>query len=162
MQQHGSKYFAPRPLHPDPWDWVNRSNSTFSEQSHVAYQIKGTHEMRQHGSKHFARRPLPPNLLTLGLGSKGQNSTFSEHRHVAYRIIGNHKMQQHGSIYFACRPPSLPPSPTLEMGSVGQIQNRQIQNRPILFQSLVMLHIKLKQITDTVTLSNTIILLKFE
>ena len=42
LQQHGSKYFARRsPPH------VNMSicqKSTFSEHSHVAYQIKGNHE----------------------------------------------------------------------------------------------------------------------
>ena len=33
-------------------------NSTCSEHGHVAYQIKGNHQMQQHGSKDFPRRPL--------------------------------------------------------------------------------------------------------
>ena len=40
MQQHGRKYFACIPLN-DPGIGVKRSNSTFSEHGHVAYQIKG-------------------------------------------------------------------------------------------------------------------------
>ena len=49
MQQHGSKYFAHRPLliHPHPPDHgfrVNRLNSTFSAHGHVAYQIKENQE----------------------------------------------------------------------------------------------------------------------
>ena len=34
-------------------------NSTFSEHGHVAYHIKGNHQMQQHGSKYFAHRPSP-------------------------------------------------------------------------------------------------------
>ena len=34
-------------------------SSKFSEHGHVAYKIKGKHEMQQHGSKHFAHRPTP-------------------------------------------------------------------------------------------------------
>ena len=41
MQQHGSKYFAGRPTPPlPPWG----QNSTFSENGHVAYQIKGKYK----------------------------------------------------------------------------------------------------------------------
>ena len=45
MQQLGSKYFASRP-HPTPTLGVrsNGQNSTFSEDGHVAYQIKWNHE----------------------------------------------------------------------------------------------------------------------
>ena len=44
--------------------------STFSGQSHVAYQIKGNHELQQHGSKYFVHRPPPPlPSPTLGMGS---------------------------------------------------------------------------------------------
>ena len=31
--------------------------STFLEHGHVAYLIKGNHEMQQHGSKSFSSRP---------------------------------------------------------------------------------------------------------
>ena len=39
-------------------------NSKFPEHDHVAYQIKGNHQLQQHGSKHLAHRPS----LTLGMG----------------------------------------------------------------------------------------------
>ena len=71
-------------------------NSTFSEQCHGAYQIKGNHKWRSICQQMFCsliptQRPAPhPDPLTLGLGSKGQNSFFSEHGHVAYQIKENH------------------------------------------------------------------------
>ena len=72
MQQHGRKYFARRhPTPPHPRDWVNRSNSTFSVQSHDAYQIKENKEY--------------------SYGVNQSNSTFSEHGHDAYQIKENHK-----------------------------------------------------------------------
>ena len=43
MQQHGSKYFASRPL-PDPAVGVKRSTFKLSEHSHVTYQIKENQE----------------------------------------------------------------------------------------------------------------------
>ena len=48
MQQHCSKYFARR--HPPPTLGLGSIDrkSTFSEHGHVAYQIKGNHEMQQH------------------------------------------------------------------------------------------------------------------
>ena len=49
-------------------------------------------------------------------------------------------MQQHGSNYFACRPPS--PSPHLLAQGLGQKVKIQ------LFQNMVMLHIKLKGMTN--------------
>ena len=42
MQQHGSIFFACRPLLAYPRGWGQ--NSTFSEHAHVAYRIKGNHE----------------------------------------------------------------------------------------------------------------------
>ena len=80
-------------------------NSSFSEHSHVAYQIK-----QQYGCKYLPATPHPTPL-----GSKGQNSTFSripppdpgikidfsEHVHVAHQNKVNHEMQQYGSRYFA-------------------------------------------------------------
>ena len=47
-------------------------------------------------------------------------------------------MQQHGSKYFARRPPPPPPGD----GAVGQ---------HLTFQNVVMLHIKLKRITNAAT-----------
>ena len=48
MQQHGSKFFySENPLQPHPHDpdvGIKRSNSTFSEHGHIAYQIKENHE----------------------------------------------------------------------------------------------------------------------
>ena len=51
MKQHGSKYFARRPLpatlsHPPPTLGMGSvgQNSTFSEHGHVAYQTKENHE----------------------------------------------------------------------------------------------------------------------
>ena len=54
MQQHDdSKYFSRIHL-----PLSQGQNLTFSEHGHVAYEIKGTHQMQQHGSKYFASRPL--------------------------------------------------------------------------------------------------------
>ena len=59
------------PLPHDPRGWGQKVKSTFSEHGHVAYKIKGNHEMQQHGSKYFAHRPpCPP--TTLGDGVKIQ------------------------------------------------------------------------------------------
>ena len=52
-------------------------NSTFSEHGHVAYQIKGNHEMQQPGNKYFACRPPMP--LPQGDGVNRSKVTFSEH-----------------------------------------------------------------------------------
>ena len=50
--------YVPPPT--DPGDGVNRPRFNFFRNGHVAYQIKGNHEMQQHGSKYFACRPPPP------------------------------------------------------------------------------------------------------
>ena len=47
MEQHGSKYFARRSPYPPPPTLGMGSigqDSAFSEQSHIAYQIKENHE----------------------------------------------------------------------------------------------------------------------
>ena len=57
MQQHGSKYFARRPLSTSIGDRVNRSKFNFFRTWSFAYKTIWNHEMQQHGSKYFARRP---------------------------------------------------------------------------------------------------------
>ena len=59
---------------PDPGDGVNRSNSTFLEYGHDAYQIKGNHECSNKVANILPADPPPPR--TLAYGSKDQNSTF--------------------------------------------------------------------------------------
>ena len=130
-------------------------NSTFSEHSHnmVANILPAD--------------PSPPPLRPWG-----QNSTFSEEDHVAYRIKGKSRMQQLGSKYFARRPPS-PPNP---VGGVKWSKLKKIQNMIMLHiklkgnlecnnmvanilpadhaqpsPPLVMLHFKLKGITNAAT-----------
>ena len=46
MQQHGSKYFAPRiPAYPRPLTLGSKGqNSTFSKHGHVAYPLKWNHK----------------------------------------------------------------------------------------------------------------------
>ena len=85
MQQHGCKYFARRPPSSDP-GWVQKFKIIFSEQGHVAYQIKWNYEC---GNMVASTLPVDAPLLTLGVGSKGQNSTFSEYGPVAYQMKGN-------------------------------------------------------------------------
>ena len=77
--------------------------------------------MQQYISKYFACSPPP-------LPSIGQNSTFSEHGHVAYQIDPR-------------------PVPDPLGGLKGWDQKVKIQ----FFQNMVMLHIKLKGITDAAT-----------
>ena len=60
MQQHGSKYFAPRSPSPTLGMESVRQNSTFSKHGHVTYQIKENQKMQQHGSNYFSRTPPPP------------------------------------------------------------------------------------------------------
>ena len=57
MQQHDRKCFAHRsPTNPLTLGLgSNCQNFTLSEHGHVAYQIKGNHEIQQH----YNRRPLP-------------------------------------------------------------------------------------------------------
>ena len=75
--------------------------------------------------------PSPP-LPILGMGSIGQNSTFSEHDHVEYQIKRNNKC----SNLVANSKPADPPPPPVPRGLKVKIQ---------LFQNMVMLHNKLKE-----------------
>ena len=58
---------------------------SFSESSHVAYQIKADNT----GSSMVANILLTDTPLTQVVGSKGQTISFSESSHVAYQIKGN-------------------------------------------------------------------------
>ena len=58
---------------------------SFSESSHVAYQIKADDT----GSNMVANILLTDTPSTQVVGSKGQTMSFSESSHVAYQIKGN-------------------------------------------------------------------------
>ena len=58
---------------------------SFSESSHVAYQIKADDA----GSNMVANILPTDTPLTQGVGSKGQTISFNESSHVAYQIKGN-------------------------------------------------------------------------
>ena len=84
MHKHGSKYFACRhPSPPDPRAGVKRSNTTFSEHGHVAYQIKGNHNCRTIVANVLPAVPNPISTPDPGFGVKRSNSTLSEQGHVA-------------------------------------------------------------------------------
>ena len=86
-------------------------NSTFSEHSRVAYQLKENQECSNMVANIFPTESYPPHPTprpTLGMGSPGQNSIISEHGQ------RESQMQQHCSKYLAGR------HPTLGMGSIGQ------------------------------------------
>ena len=109
------------PPPPQPLGRVNRSKFIFLDHVHVAYQIKGNHEMQQHGSKCFGHRPLPHDPRRWS--QTGPNSTFSEHSHVAYQIKWNHEcsnMVANILPTYPPTPPPPPPHPTLGMKSIGQ------------------------------------------
>ena len=71
--------------------------------------------------------------------SKGQNSTFSEHGHVAYQIKDNHECSNMAANIL----PTDPPYPHPRDGVSRSKFN--------FFQNMVMLHIKLKKITNAAT-----------
>ena len=154
MQHHGRKHFSRRPPTANSWLWGQ--NSTFSECGNVAFQREWN--IQQHGRKYFSRRPPTANywdwgqnstfseygnvafqrewrmqqhgnILPADPGGKGQNSTFSEYGHVAYHIKGNDAC----SNMVANILPADPPNPG------GGVK--------ILFQNMLMLHIKLNGIT---------------
>ena len=115
---------------------TNGQNSTFQNTVMLHINLKRI-KMQQHGSKLFVRRPLilPP---TLGMGSVGQNSTFSEHGHVAY----NTKRIKNAATWKQIFCPQTSPLRPWGWGQSVKIQ---------LFQSMVMLYIKLKRITNAAT-----------
>ena len=143
MQQHGSKYLAHRPP-PNPGTGVKRSNSTFLEHGHVAYQIKGNHECSSMVANNLPADPPK----TLGDGdNRSKFNFFSENGLVAYKIKGNHECSDMvANIKLADTPPP-PPGP----GGWGQQVKFQ------LFQNMVKLHIKLKGITKCSSMVSTIL-----
>ena len=109
------------PADPPPQNaWLWGQNSTFSEYGNVAFQREW--RMQQHG-----------NILPADPGGKGQNSTFSEYGHVAYHIKGNDPC----SNMVANILPADPHNPGCGQGCRVKI----------LFQNMLMLHIKLNGIT---------------
>ena len=87
---------------------VKRSNSTFLEYGHGAYQIKGN-DACSNMVAHILHADPARNW---GGGSKGPNSTCSEYGHVAYKIKWNHECSNVVAIIL----PTDPRSPTLERG----------------------------------------------
>ena len=124
------------------------SKFRFSEHGHVAYQIKENHKCSNMVAN-ILTADLP-NPRPWGWGQKVtrnddyetlclqpfQNSTLSEHSHVAYQIKGNHIYSNMVANILPVDPP-LPPT-TLGMGTIGQNST---------FHNMVMLHIKLNEIT---------------
>ena len=84
-QQHGSKYFAHRHTLSTQGVGTKGQTISFSETSHVAYQIKADDA----GSNMVANIWPTDTPSTQGVGSKGQTISFSERSHVAYQIKGN-------------------------------------------------------------------------
>ena len=68
---------------------------SFSESSHVAYQIKAYDA----GSNMVANILLTDTPLTQGVGSKGQTISFSESSHVAYQIKRELSTEHHEGKY---------------------------------------------------------------
>ena len=88
--------------------------------------------MQKHGSKYFT--------LTLGKGSVGQNTTFSEHGNAAYQMNENHECSKMVANILPADPHTHSP--------LGDEVSRSKFN---FFQNMVMLHIKLKRITNAAT-----------
>ena len=84
MQQHGSKYFACRPLPLTSGQKVKIQ--LFQNNVILHIKLKEIMSAATWSQILSLQRPHPP--VTLGLGSKGQNSTLTEHGHVAYQIKG--------------------------------------------------------------------------
>ena len=135
MQQYGSKYFTTRsrPTSRDPGVGSKGQNSTFSEQVHVAYQIKWHHK-----SSNTVATILPTEHI-----KRVKRSKFNFFRTwsccILYKMES--RMQQNCSKQCARRSPP-PACPTL-----GCSQKVEFQ----LVQNMVMLHIKLNGIANAAT-----------
>ena len=102
---------------------LNGQNSTVSEYSHVAYQIKGDDACSDMVVKKFQQTPPPPPPPPAppDTGSGIKRSKFIFFR-IWSRCILNYmeyRIQQHGNKYFA-RGSSPPPPPDPGKGSEGQ------------------------------------------
>ena len=91
--------------------------------------------MQQHSRTYFAHRPSPS--PTLGVGSTSQNSTYSEYGHAAFQIKG---IQECSNIVEHISTAG-PPAPLHPWGWCHKFKS-------LLFQNMVMLHIKFKGITN--------------
>ena len=84
----------------------------------------------------FSVDTIPTSIPTLGWVQKGlgrgQNSAFLEYSHVVYQIKGNDACSNMVATFFHIPHPNVPPDPGV--GSKGQ--------------NIVMLHIKLKGMTN--------------
>ena len=105
---------------------AKRSKFNFSEHGHVAYQIKVNHECSN----------MVANILP---GAKRSKFNFSEHGHVAYQIKVNHECSDMVANSLPVYPP---PFPTLRWGQKVKMH---------FFQEMVMLHVKLKGLTNAAT-----------
>ena len=145
MQQYGSKYFARRTLptlSPHPLTLRMGSvgqSSTFLEPGHVAYQIKNNHKCSNTVANILPADP-PPHHTNLGDGVKRSKFSFSEHSmlHI-YQINENHECSNMVAYILLADPPPH--------NLRGWDQKVKIQ----LLKNTVMLHIKLKRITNAAT-----------
>ena len=126
MQLDGSKYFGPQTLGSKIQLFLN-----------IVMCISNLREsqMQQHCSKYFAHRPPPHRRAPDPMETKAQNSTFSEHGHVAYQTKGNLKFSNRIANILQT---TLPPDP---WGGI----------KILLFQNMVIRHIKIKGITNAAT-----------
>ena len=107
MQQHGSKYFAHRPLSLHTTLRVgSKGQIQLSHHGHVAYQIKGNQVCSNMVANILPIAPTSPCPWV-----KVSHSTFSEHGYVAYQVKG---------IENAATWPSIPP--TLGWGQKAQFK----------------------------------------
>ena len=121
------------------WGQKVKFSFFFSEYGHVAYQIKGNHVCSKIVANILPADPtLPPTqplLIPEGWFNRSK-STFTEHVHVAYQIKWSHECS---NMVVNILSADLPPRP---WGQKVEIQ---------LFQNMVMLHIKLNEITNATT-----------
>ena len=88
-------------------------NSILTEHGHVAYQIKGNHQMQQHSSKFIACRPLSD------LGDGVNRSKFNFFRLTVIVMLQNHECSIMVANFLPIDPPPPPPPKPLTR-SIGQ------------------------------------------
>ena len=101
---------------PDPGIGVKRSNSTFSEHSHVAYQIKVNHECSSIVANILLADPYPP-TWPCGWGQMVKIQLFQNMVMLHIKLTGITKCSNMVANILPSDP--LPPT-TLGMGSKGQ------------------------------------------